>query len=377
MRAVFLFLGLFLVVGQAQAQVTPPAASQPAAANPPTKQGATRDLTTIPLGKGLPVIVRVGLYFQEVTALDENDGMFTGTVDMRLRWEDPRLRYPAKETLRGFREYQGAKATEKLTSIWTPGVAFANIKGEPSYQITNFRIYPDGWVEVMQRTTAQFSINLDTSNFPFDKQVLRIEVNLRGGTTKEAALVFLQEDLDFSNSAKDIKIDGWDVGLVNLKRATRQGWYGSSHSSVIIGLEVIRDSAQTVATIFIPLLASLLIPLLAIWMNRTEDGEFQIDAFELANVIVGGLFAVIALNFTVNGDYKVIASGDNAVTRLFGLNYATLALSLVIVVVLYRYNLPMRLFGRYVQEQTFTYISWAVPALAFGIAATFLMIAYV
>ena len=33
-------------------------------------------------------------------------------------------------------------------------------------------------------------------------------------------------------------------------------------------------------------------------MNRIEEGEFQIEAFEQANVIVGGLFAVVALNFT-------------------------------------------------------------------------------
>ena len=35
-----------------------------------------------------------------------------------------------------------------------------------------------------------------------------------------------------------------------------------------------------------------------------EEGEFQIEAFEQANVIVGGLFAVIALNFTLNAEYR-------------------------------------------------------------------------
>lgn len=380
MRVVTLFLNLLLILSQAQAapaDTSPLADSPPTSSQPATPQRAVRDLTTIPLGKGLPVIVRVGLYFQEIAALDENENTFTGTVDMRLRWEDPRLRYPARQAPRGFQEYQGVKAQEKLTAIWTPGVTFANLKGNPSYQITNIRIYPDGWVELMQRTTAQFSINLDATTFPFDKQMLRIEVTLRERTTKEASLVFLQADLDFSSSAKDISIDGWEVGLVNLTRAMRQGWYGSFHSSVVIGLEVVRDSSKTIAPIFIPLLASLFIPLLAIWMNHTQDGAFQIEAFEIANIIVGGLFALIALNFTIEGSYEAIASSDNAVTRLFGLNYSTLALSLMIVVLLFRFNVPMRLFGRYVQEQTYQFLSWAVPTLVIGIAAAFVMVAYV
>jgi hypothetical protein len=55
-----------------------------------------------------------------------------------------------------------------------------------------------------------------------------------------------------------------------------------------------------------------------------EDGRFQIETFELVNIIIGGLFAVIALNFTVNTLYQVLGSGDNPVSRLFALNYSRL-----------------------------------------------------
>jgi prolipoprotein diacylglyceryltransferase len=60
---------------------------------------------------------------------------------------------------------------------------------------------------------------------------------------------------------------------------------------------------------------------------------------------------------------------------LFGLNYATLGLGLTIVVLLYRYNVPKRLFGRYVQEQMFSYLSWAVPLLVLGTALAFILVA--
>lgn len=376
---IFTALLLLFVAQIAAAQSPPTSTALPAGSQrvevQPEGQLPTQDLTSLPLGKGLPVMVRVGLYFQSITAFDDNEGAFTGTVDMRLRWEDPRLRYPAETTPRGFQEYRGPKADQKLTEVWVPRVAFTNLKESPSYQTTSLRIFPSGWVEVMQRTTGQFTIPLDSSAFPFDKQTLGVKVTVRRETTGEASLVVLQEDIDFSRPAQDLSIDGWTPGLVNVKRYTQPGWYGEFHSGLVVGLTVARDSGKVVAPVFIPLLASLLIPLLAIWMNSTEEGEFVIDAFELANIIVGGLFAVIALNFTINAAYSSVATGDNTVTRLFGLNYVTLGLGLTIVVLLYRYNVPMRLFGRYVQEQIFSYLSWAVPLLAVGTALAFILVA--
>jgi hypothetical protein len=371
---------LLLFVAQLAAAQSPPANTALPAASPrvnvqPEGQPSTPDLTILPLGKGLPVMVRVGLYFQSINTFDDNAGTFTGSVDMRLRWEDPRLRYAAETTPRGFQEYRGPKADQKLKEVWIPQVAFSNIKESPSYETTSLRIFPDGWVEVMQRTTGQFTIPIDTGAFPFDKQTLGVEVTVRRETTGEASLVVLQEDIDFSRSAQDLSIEGWTPGLVNIKRYTQPGWYGEFHSGLVVGLTVARHPANAAATVFVPLLATLLIPLLAIWMNSTAEGEFKIEAFELGNIIVGGLFAVIALNFTINAAYSSVDTGDNTVTRLFALNYVTLGVGLAIVVLLYQYNVPMRLFGRYVQEQMFSYLSWAVPLLTLSTALAFILVA--
>ncbi len=336
-----------------------------------------KQLTKLPLDKGLPVTVRVGVFYQRISAFDENAGSFDGTVDMRLRWEDPRLGYPAEQTPRGFQEYRGPEADEKLKNIWSPGIAFTNLVGTPSYQATSVRIFPDGWVEVMQRSTAKFSINMDAGSFPFDRQTLDVGVEILRENTNEASLVSLQEDLDFSNAAEDILLDGWNLGLVKISRPVRPGWYGELHSALIVGLQIKRQADKVMAPIFIPLIASLLIPLVALWMNSTEDGGFKVEAFELANIIVGGLFAVIALNFTVNSAYTVIASGDNTVSRLFGLNYVTLGLVLAVVIFMYRFNVLKWLFGENVQKETFLFLLWALPVLAFGTAAAFILVATV
>lgn len=330
-----------------------------------------QDLRSIPRGKGLPVIVRVGLYYQELSDLKENEGNFGATVDLRLRWQDLRLRYDGAQTPLGFKEYGGARADEMLASIWTPNPVLDNLQGEPSYRATNLRVFPDGWVEVMQRTRGRFSFEADPTSFPFDRQVLKVEVLVREKTTKEAALVVLQQDLEFSGAAEDIRVGGWDVGLVSLKRSLKQGWYGSFHSGIVAGLTVRRQPGDVITPIFVPLLASLLIPLLAIWMNNTEDGEFGDDAFEFGNILIGGLFAVIALNFSIDSAYGFIATGDNVVTRLLGLNYAALSVSILVLVLIFRLNLPMRLFGRRVQKVLFRYLYWALPTLIAAIAAAF------
>jgi hypothetical protein len=68
----------------------------------------------------------------------------------------------------------------------------------------------------------------------------------------------------------------------------------------------------------------------------------------------------------VNGAYLTIASGDNTVTRLFALNYATLGISLVIDIALFRFNLLSRLCGRWLQEQLFLVLLWAIPVISLG-----------
>jgi len=41
-------------------------------------------------------------------------------------------------------------------------------------------------------------------------------------------------------------------------------------------------------------------------MNRAEGDGFEVEAFELGNVIIGGLFAVIALGFTISSSFPLL-----------------------------------------------------------------------
>ena len=336
--------------------------------------GFSESATSLPLGGGLPVIVRTGLRFEQIAAIDANDGSCTATVDLRLRWTDARLAYP-KEDGSAFQSFKEAAAEARLAGMWAPRVELANTIGPPTFRATSLRIYPEGRVELLQRTSTKFTTSFDPQRFPFDQQKLAVEIAVRGDDQERVALDYHQDDLVFSEAASDQKLDRWDLGLTNIRREPLPGLYGASHSRLWVELQIRRRFTMAMAPIFIPLFASLLIPLMAIYMNRVENGEFQIEAFELSNIVIGGLFAVIALNFTVNSAYPMLGDADNTVTRLFGLNYLVLGVAAALIITLFRFNLVQRACGKYVQEQLYLSIVWAGPLLVLATAIALLMVA--
>ncbi len=336
---------------------------------------APKDETSLPLSGGLPVQVRAGLYFVDLESYQEHDGTFAATVDLRLQWKDGRLAYDPQTAPSGFMEFRDDNAVAQLSTQWAPQVELSNMTDAPVFQNQLLRIYPDGRVEWLQRVKGQFRSEVELQNFPFDRQQLAIHLTVRNENERRVTLDFRQDDLDFSGVESTVKIPGWRLGLVNISRSPIAGFYGESNARLIAALDISRTLGPGLGPIFIPLLASLLIPLMAVYMNKVQDGEFQVEAFELSNIVIGGLFAVIALNFTVNSDYPALGAGDNTVSRLFGLNYLVLAAALAIIVLLFRFNIVRQYCGRYVQEQLYLYIVWAAPVLVFATAIAIVLIA--
>lgn len=351
----------------ADREATPPA--------PPPEPTNDEGLSEIPMGNGLPVRVNVGVFFLEVNSFEDTKGEFEGTVDVRLGWSDPRLAFPVKDTLRGYREFIGKAAEERLGKMWTPNVDVKNRGEAGGYVGRRLRIFPDGRVETITRTTAKYKVHVDAQSFPFDRQKLALDLIVRDQSVNDVLLRIDREDVEFSRAARTASLDGWEIGLVDLTRSAVAGWNGDRYSTVKATLFVDREPASSIASVFIPLIASLLIPLLALWMNKAGEDGFEVDAFELANMGIGGLFSVIALSFAIYSSNPIIASTDNTVTRLFGLNYATLAMSLAIVVTFFRYQLPRRWFGIHVQEELFHVLSWAIPLLSLATSVAFLLVA--
>jgi hypothetical protein len=335
------------------------------------------DKASLPKDAGLPLNVELGVAFVDLLGFDENAGTFRATVDLRLRWTDSRLRDEKPSSSTPPQTFTDKAAEKKMREIWIAPVVIANQQGAASDSSYGLRIYSTGAVELIHRITADFNSDVDVGKFPFDRQHLVIEAKVDGLPLNLVTLRFGQAELDFSRASRDAKIPGWSVGLVDLRTSPALGWYNVPQARVVASLEVTRQPGLLVASIFIPLLASLLIPLLAMWLNRIENGIFIVDTHEMINIIIGGLFAVIALNFTVYSTYVVLADGDNTVNRLFALNYMALAMALLINIAFARFSLVAIWFGPWVQEQTYYVLMWLIPVVVMVLAAAFLLAAYV
>lgn len=322
-----------------------------------------------PSGQGFATEVRTGVQFVQVDGIDENAGTFDATVDVRLRWKDPT-----------WTEAVAARDDDVAAAFaghWAPAVAIDNLVDDPALVERGLKVDGHGNVELLERTKGTFATDFDVQSFPFDRQLLTIVLAARGQSLDDLSLVFHGDDLAFAANTDALSVPAWTTGVVSMASTPTGGWYNQGYARLTAGLNVRRDWQSTIAPVFIPLFSAMLIPLIAVWLQKVSDeGEFEIDAFELANIVIGGLFAVIALNFTVNSAYATLAIGDNTVTRLFGLCYSALALAMAIVVGKFQFNLVSRWFGKYVQEQLYHVLSWAVPVLTFGASAAFLLVAW-
>lgn len=344
MRALFLALFLWLGLG--------PLACQ-------------EKLEEMPPGVMLPIPVSLGLRVIRVDDIREAEGTFEATIDLRLSWTDPRLAFDSsREGLRR-RLYGGRLAHKKMAEIWDPGIGFENLDDQQGQVVDEaLWIDEDGMVEWVRRYRGQFQASFDVSNFPIDRQVLPFEFLSAEHDRHQVLLVEDAAALAFS-SAAPVMFEGWNVGIAEVVSDLVTHWNGTTHSQIRYAITVQREPGDYIAPIFTPIAAVLLVPILAIWLNRWHDHRFAIESFEFMNIAVGGLFATIALTLAVYSSYPFLADGRNVVGRLFTLNYVLLAVAGVIILVLFRsqrgHHPP---FSPGVALEIFRAACWIMPAVA-------------
>jgi hypothetical protein len=332
----------------------------------------TLNMKAIPTDMGLPVQVSTGVNFLKIDSVSENDGTFEGVFDINLVWVDQRLKFDKSTAPMGFIAYRNEEASQKLDQIWRPNADIENIVGEPSSEIKDIRIYPDGTVNYLRRIKGKFSTDFDLSSFPYDKQKLEVAIISRAEPSNRVVFDFNEGDLKYSNSSVIPDLTGWDFNRVTLSRDSIEGLRGTKYPRLIASLHITRQPFGPSATILMPLLSCLLIPFLVLWLNTLNHEEkegFGMSNTEIAAFPMGGLFAVVALNFTVNTTYVALGQVDNPVMELFGLNYLLVAFSILVSIFLYRYYVVRRLYGTYVQNEFFHVLCWATPVLSLGVSA--------
>jgi hypothetical protein len=222
---------------------------------------AQEGLLELPEGTGLPLVVRVGISFIEVSNINENKGTFDASIDIRLRWTDLRLRFPKDATSTGYRDFRNSDADAQKAAMWVPTYDLANMEGEPSRQRFGVRINYNGDVEMRHRLSGTFKANFSMERFPFDRQNLAVDFRSHKLNSERLSFVLTQAELEFSTPPHDFDVSGWENGPVMMKAQNTEAWYSEKNSGIVASLTVQRDPSSTFGIIFLPLFATLLIPL--------------------------------------------------------------------------------------------------------------------
>jgi hypothetical protein len=343
-----------------------------AADGTPAGEPPSADLSVdLPHGIEYPIKVKVAVWVNNITKLDEVEGCFSAELDVRLTWNDPRLGLELKRLGLDRQEFGFDEAPTKLATIWTPQIAIANLDGKStSEDRVGLIIHARGAAEILRRIHAKFKSGLNFSRFPFDTQALTVE--LRSPKYGAAQVVFAHEAEDRHQSGvkAGIEIPNWHFDpRVKVTLASGRGWTGRDHSVSIAEITARRETGQYFFQLFLPFFTIMLFPPLALWVPKAE-------VMARASMTFNGLFSLIGFSYSIFIRYPMLAAVDNVIVRMLYVAYIFLAAVLGIIMTVHNPNFTANFGGKHLWAEAAAWTTWSAPllfALAIGSMILFSM----
>ncbi len=234
---------------------------------------ADYSITRLP-DDGRPTRVDMEFLLIDIVRIDQRAELFAVDFVLAMRWRDNRLAGSGA----------GDCAPKQLGSLWHPQLIFINSRDAmPAYEEV-VTIDPAGGVLYSQRFEGQFSVVLDVRDFPFDRQLLPIEIS---------SLLYGPDKVQFIASGSGIEvlegvhIAGWDIAGVDRitpNRSITAG--GMTHSTINFAIEVERRPMSYIWKLFIPLTLITMMAWSVFWLMPTSI-EPQIG------VSIGAVFSLM------------------------------------------------------------------------------------
>jgi hypothetical protein len=188
-------------------------------------------LPTRPDPLGVPTTVALGLFFQDISNLNDVDQSLSADVYYIARWRDARLANP----LRG----EGSAECPVPGDLWMPSIEPENLKSRQQFYDPHFLVNAKGIVTYTRRTLVQVTYPLDFRDFPFDRHNWIFTLWPAISRTDEMVLQPLER---FVQRNERVSIQGWIVGKPVAKASTdkRPARVGD-YSRLDIAVELDRD----------------------------------------------------------------------------------------------------------------------------------------
>jgi len=236
-----------------------------------------------PAGHDKPVEVTVHLHIFDIFSVDDVQQNFKADLFAQVTWLDPRLAMPAGQR-------RGQTRTLDLAAIWTPRVLVVNSRGL-DFQLPRVADVDDfGNVRVQQRLSGAIASSFQLQEFPFDSQILSVDIVSYRYSPDEVAFTIVSE---VTGGPDEFNAKGWKFRLLEpVVDVFTVPSVGAERSLLQFRIEGQRISKYFLLTMFLPMSLIVFMAWAAFWIQP-----------ELVPPRIGistaSIFSLIAFGFSI------------------------------------------------------------------------------
>jgi len=270
---------------------------------------------TLPPNADGPVLADMGLYIEEIPVINEIDNTFSVEGNLDLVWCDPRLKYD-DQGQGAYELFLEEDAQEKLNVIWWPDITFANEVSPRDVANEELVIHENGTVEYREKFTVELEAKYNLYKFPFDKQVLEIEIESFAWDERFLQLHIEEKFIGFSD---EFQIPEWRTDNVSTRvENVMEVGDRSPFSEFLMTIDVTRQFGFYIWKVLFPLIILVIMCFAVFWMD--DEGLSS-----RLGVGFTGVLTVVA--------YQFIATGSLPKVPYMTLMDAYIAFSFVVMII--------------------------------------------
>lgn len=230
-----------------------------------------------------PTPVTLSVYFFDVDEVDDVTQQFGIDMFVRITWQDTRLALPEDQRF-------GQVRTVPRDAVWSPKGLITNDRGLRLQLPLVVEVDDLGNVRYRQRATGNLSFESQLQRFPFDTQILALDIVSYAYSPDE---VTWSEDSGFIGDPSSITAEGWNFRVL----APETGEFsipgtGLARPRLTYRIEAERDFQYYLLTLFLPMSLIIFMSWTVFWLQP------DIVPARIA-ISTASIFSLIAFGFTI------------------------------------------------------------------------------
>jgi len=242
--------------------------------------------------------VGIGMYLVDISNLDENTNTFTVELDVLVSIDYPELAFDEEAEGSAERVYTGAEAEKFRSEIWSAQIYPANAVGKLSHSGLKIVVDSDGHLEMTIRIDASLRARLDYRQFPFDTQVLPIEIESFPWNRDDLQLKIIGDFVDYNHMHS---LAEWEItGITSSSYHSLRMRDDVPFSTLSFDVSITRDSGFYLWKIFLTIVIIVALTWVVFWMSGEGLGR-------RAGVSSSGILTVIAYQFVTSASLPKVS----------------------------------------------------------------------